>query len=249
MYNKYDFCEEWRFNYATNKEEEIPQGYYGTLPDIEADFAYKKQHLPSSNQTDMKIPVADEFVEENLKPAPFDDALFLDMVIKKEKDSDYVKDIQKTKMALTNLKNCIEEEGDILTINGGEAILDISSDLKDGSLVLLNGAKMNIADNTTLSISQDIDIIVDSANVDISEIFGFGENASVVLSGVESDNALETLSGLIKYQDEDGNLISATLTDVNNIASSVLVAVPEPAEWAMIFGCIALGFAVYRRRK
>ena len=110
-------------------------------------------------------------------------------------------------------------------------------------------AKMNIADNTTLSISQDIDIIVDSANVDISEIFGFGENASVVLSGVESDNALETLSGLIKYQDEDGNLISATLTDVNNIASSVLVAVPEPAEWAMIFGCIALGFAVYRRRK
>ena len=143
----------------------------------------------------------------------------------------------------------LEEEGDILTINGGEAILDISSDLKDGSLVLLNGAKMNIADNTTLSISQDIDIIVDSANVDISEIFGFGENASVVLSGVESDNALETLSGLIKYQDEDGNLISATLTDVNNIASSVLVAVPEPAEWAMIFGCIALGFAVYRRRK
>ena len=106
-----------KFNYATNKEEEIPQGYYGTLPDIEADFAYKKQHLPSSNQTDMKIPVADEFVEENLKPAPFDDALFLDMVIKKEKDSDYVKDIQKTKMALTNLKNCIEEEGDIQRFN------------------------------------------------------------------------------------------------------------------------------------
>ena len=27
------------------------------------------------------------------------------------------------------------------------------------------------------------------------------------------------------------------------------VAVPEPAEWAMIFGAIALGFAIYRRRK
>ena len=27
------------------------------------------------------------------------------------------------------------------------------------------------------------------------------------------------------------------------------VAVPEPAEWAMIFGGIALGFAIYRRRK
>ena len=27
------------------------------------------------------------------------------------------------------------------------------------------------------------------------------------------------------------------------------VAVPEPAEWAMIFGAIALGFVAYRRRK
>ena len=27
------------------------------------------------------------------------------------------------------------------------------------------------------------------------------------------------------------------------------IAVPEPAEWAMIFGAIALGFAIYRRRK
>ena len=27
------------------------------------------------------------------------------------------------------------------------------------------------------------------------------------------------------------------------------VAVPEPAEWAMIFGALALGFAIYRRRK
>ncbi|MBR7106049.1 MAG: PEP-CTERM sorting domain-containing protein, partial [Opitutales bacterium] len=26
-------------------------------------------------------------------------------------------------------------------------------------------------------------------------------------------------------------------------------AVPEPAEWAMILGSLALGFAVYRRRK
>ena len=27
------------------------------------------------------------------------------------------------------------------------------------------------------------------------------------------------------------------------------VAVPEPAEWAMILGALALGFAIYRRRK
>jgi len=27
------------------------------------------------------------------------------------------------------------------------------------------------------------------------------------------------------------------------------VAVPEPAEWAMILGALALGFAIYRKRK
>ena len=33
------------------------------------------------------------------------------------------------------------------------------------------------------------------------------------------------------------------------VYDSALVAVPEPAEWAIIFGSLALGFAIYRRRK
>lgn len=31
--------------------------------------------------------------------------------------------------------------------------------------------------------------------------------------------------------------------------SALVVAVPEPAEWAVIFGALALGFAIYRKRK
>ena len=49
-----------KFNYATNREEEIPQGYYGTLPDIESDFAYKKQSAPSSNQNDLNYKYIDD---------------------------------------------------------------------------------------------------------------------------------------------------------------------------------------------
>lgn len=41
--------------------------------------------------------------------------------------------------------------------------------------------------------------------------------------------------------DGSGNLTGYTI--------STLQAVPEPAEWAIILGAIALGFAVYRRRK
>ena len=75
-----------RFNYATNQEEEIPQGYYGTLPDIKSDFAYKKQAGPSSKEIDIKVPNEDELNEENFKPAPFDDDLFLDIIIGKTGD-------------------------------------------------------------------------------------------------------------------------------------------------------------------
>ena len=114
-----------RFNYATNEEEEIPQGYYGTLPNIEEDFAYKKQSSPSSSQMDVKVPDESELTEENLKPAPFDDALFLDMIIKKEPDSEYVKDIQKTKFALENLKKCIEEKGDIQKFNANVNLVEL----------------------------------------------------------------------------------------------------------------------------
>ena len=41
--------------------------------------------------------------------------------------------------------------------------------------------------------------------------------------------------------DDGGKLIGYTI--------STLQAVPEPAEWAMIFGAMALGLAIYRRRK
>ena len=114
-----------RFNYATNEEEEIPQGYYGTLPNIEEDFAYKKQSSPTSKEIDIKVPDEAELTEENLKPAPFDDALFLDMIIKKEPDSEYVQDIQKTKQVLTNLKKCIEEQGDIQRFNANVNMVEL----------------------------------------------------------------------------------------------------------------------------
>ena len=98
-------------------EQENQKGYYGELPDINSDFEYKKQTLPSAPQIDMEIPKDDEFDEDNIKKAPYDDSLFLDMVIKKEPDSQYLNDIQKLKYALENLKKCIEEQGSIQRFN------------------------------------------------------------------------------------------------------------------------------------
>ena len=55
---------------------------------------------------------------------------------------------------------------------------------------------------------------------------------------------------LIGY-DKNQNLLDANswYIDNNGFLANYALAVPEPAEWAIIFGGIALGFAIYRRRK
>lgn len=118
-----------KFSFFKKKEkasEEENRGYYGTLPNIDKEFQYKKQeNSKTTTQSDIKLPQEDSLDEQNLKPAPFVDSLFLDMVIKKEADSEYVKDIQKIKFALNNLKKCLEENGNIQRFNANVNVLEL----------------------------------------------------------------------------------------------------------------------------
>ena len=113
------------FNYSSNKYEEIPKGYYGKLPDIEADFKYKKQYSKSSPETDIIVPNDKEKKEDNFQKAPFDDALFLDVIVKQEKSSTYVNDLQRVKYAFNSLKKCIEQKGDIQRFNACVNLVDL----------------------------------------------------------------------------------------------------------------------------
>ncbi len=116
-----------KYNSLTNKTEEIPQGYYGSLPNINQDFSYKKQGSTTSTQdVDAMLP-KENMEDKDLKPAPYDDSLFLDVIVKKEKASNYVNDVQKTKLALANLKKCIEENGDIQRFNGCVNMVELYS--------------------------------------------------------------------------------------------------------------------------
>lgn len=114
-----------KFNYTTNQYEEIPRGYYGELPDIEDDFNYKKQSSRSSPNSDLIMSDTQERKEEDFKEAPFDDALFLDVLVKQEKSSNYVNDLQRIKYALNNLKDCIEKNEDIQRFNACVNLLDL----------------------------------------------------------------------------------------------------------------------------
>ena len=112
--------------FKSKKIEEVPKGYYGQLPNVNADFNYKK-HVDNmtGNDIDAKIPTKDELEDANLKHAPYDDTLFLDNIVKKKESSNYVNDVQKTKFALKKLKNCLEENGDIQRYNAAVNVADL----------------------------------------------------------------------------------------------------------------------------
>ncbi len=99
------------------------QGYYGSLPDIEREFSYKRDSNPLTKSKDTKT--LEEINRANLKDAPFDDPLFLDVIVKKQKASNYINDVQRTKNAITSLKNCIETKGDLQRFNGCVNLVDL----------------------------------------------------------------------------------------------------------------------------
>lgn len=117
-----------KFDPAANKTETIPKGYWGQLPDISKDFEYKKQSSKTNSQNNFNFDDNSDLNEENLKPAPYDDPLFIDVIVKKDKTSNYVNDLQKTKYALNNLKKCIEEQGDIQRFNACVNMVDMYSE-------------------------------------------------------------------------------------------------------------------------
>jgi len=114
--------------FAKSKNKDIKpedtKGYYGTLPDISGDFKYKQQSAVSSS-SNSRVLDEEDIENENLKKAPVEDALFLDIIVKKEKASNYVNDIQKTKFALQSLKKCIEDGGSIQRFNGCVNMVDL----------------------------------------------------------------------------------------------------------------------------
>lgn len=104
------------------------KGYYGTLPDIEADFKYKQKPEATVQKSDIQLPDENNLKEENLKKAPYDDKLFLDNIVKqKDTKSQYVNDIQKTRISLEALKKAIEDGGDIQRFNASVNLYDLYS--------------------------------------------------------------------------------------------------------------------------
>lgn len=110
---------------SSTKKEKDKQGYYGTLPTISGGFKNKKNKDDDEYYDEEDGEIYNDIDPDNLKPARFDDTLFLDNIIKKEKTSNYINDLHRAKFALQSLKKCIEEKGDIQRFNGCVNVIDL----------------------------------------------------------------------------------------------------------------------------
>lgn len=88
-----------------------------------------------------------------------------------------------------------------------------------------------------------------------SKVDGIDDECVLKLEDLGSDYAVsfyngDTVKKKITLTGTDLSGFSFSKTTVNGVNGYLLsAAIPEPAEWAMIFGAIALGLAVYRKRK
>ena len=139
----------------------------------------------------------------------------------------------------------LKEKSDILTIRGGTVILDKTSTATAGKIVFEDDAQLSIADNTTLTLTDDIAFVVEGDSVSASDILSLGNNSTIVMAGYSDEEAQTAFANLFK--DSNGNSVSISGLESVNITGGP--AVPEPSTYAAIFGAIALGFVAYRRRK
>ncbi len=114
----------------------------------------------------------------------------------------------------------------VVVANGNMSFSNL--DVETLTVVASENNKVKLAEGSTFE-----NIVIEvSDDVMNSETFDVG----VVLAGISEDDL-----GKISLQNANGERYTGTITYTPQV--------PEPAQWAVIFGAIALGFVAYRRRK
>lgn len=154
-----------------------------------------------------------------------------------------------TKLYL-NAENCLKMDGGnfakLATYNDTEsADVYVNADQTFNS-IYVNASIMNLymKDDVDLTLTADVtSFVVSGDGTGELRIFNF-QDETIKLSKV-TDYIVSEIEKYTKLYDANG-LLLGNATVINGF---IALAVPEPAEWAMILGGLALGLAIYRRRK
>ncbi len=165
--------------------------------------------------------------------------------------------------------------GAALDVNGTELIVpETKASLSNTDINIKSGAELLIDANVRFSSNSSISMerggvvkINSGANLTLDETFTFSVNLGSLVGDFELNliqvndaTALADLLATLKSDDttsvfsNEQKVYGWTLNQGTGDYSSWIVlagtvAVPEPAEWAVIFGAVALGFVAYRKRK
>ncbi len=95
----------------------LAAGYVGTLPNIEAEFSYLKKEHSEKASAPYSVKELDKQNEASLKPIPRNNDNYVDIIIKKDKTSNYLKDVNNVILILEKLRKCLNTDQDIQMFN------------------------------------------------------------------------------------------------------------------------------------
>lgn len=143
-------------------------------------------------------------------------------------------------------------------LGAGDYYFDFCSNANQvATLTFVDDVKLNVmgyinANNFKMNL---VDFTETNSIFFASQVSGVEKDCIVKLEELGTDYAVsfyngDTVAKTITITGADLSDFTFEQTTVNGVNGYLLsVAVPEPAEWAMIFGVIALGLAVYRRKR
>ena len=83
---------------------------------------------------------------------------------------------------------------------------------------------------------------------EVGDVIGTKSNLKLAITATLSDNLAKYYDD-VTYTNVDFEMVAGEHNGVSGYWLNISAIVPEPAEWAAIFGAVALAFAMYRRRK
>lgn len=162
------------------------------------------------------------------------------------RQEDAIKDENGKGVRLASCSN-FKDSGNVVNIYAKQTFKDLFLNVSaEGNLL-----EINLMNDTAKLIFDSEGTTINISNGTSLKITGFADNKVNIGTAAASYNNLVSAlkDGRLEIYDTSDKQVLADVIGIDSNGWLTMTAVPEPAEWAAIFGAIALGLAVYRRRK